>query len=338
VRGRRETRRAPALILAAGLLLALALPGAGGADPSQSADALRSRQTTLGSRSHDALMSLYSLDSRLRQARAQLASVRLRIDEVRAERARVARAEKIARVAWRKSVAELGAHLRTLYEEGQPDAISILFGATSIDDAMTRLDQLRRSVRLNRETIAQARSAQQSLARLRRTLGARAADLEHLLAQAEATTSALEQARTRRVAYIASLSRQRMLNAKQIKHLETASREIAARAETITTEEGAIPAVPTAPQTPAEGGTLTVSATGYSLPGHTATGMPVGWGVVAVDPAVIPMGTRMTIPGYGEGIAADVGSAVRGTTIDLWFPTLAQARAWGRRTLTITLH
>ena len=81
-----------------------------------------------------------------------------------------------------------------------------------------------------------------------------------------------------------------------------------------------------------------MSSTGYSLPGHTSTGIPVGWGVVAVDPSVIPLGTRLTIPGYGEAVAADTGSAVRGARIDLWFPTLAQARAWGRRTVTITLH
>ena len=58
----------------------------------------------------------------------------------------------------------------------------------------------------------------------------------------------------------------------------------------------------------------------------------------AVDPAVIPLGTSISIPGYGEGVAADTGSAVQGMTIDLWFPTPAQALAWGRRTVTITLH
>jgi len=88
----------------------------------------------------------------------------------------------------------------------------------------------------------------------------------------------------------------------------------------------------------ATGRTVTVSSTGYSLAGHTATGIPVAFGVVAVDPSVIPLGTRLTIPGYGEGVAADTGSAVRGADIDLWFPTLGQARAWGRRTVTITLH
>jgi 3D (Asp-Asp-Asp) domain-containing protein len=85
------------------------------------------------------------------------------------------------------------------------------------------------------------------------------------------------------------------------------------------------------------GNTMVVSATGYALPGRTATGIPVGWGVAAVDPSVIPLGTRFSVPGYGEAVAADVGSAVRGATIDLWFPTRAQALAWGRRTVTITL-
>jgi 3D (Asp-Asp-Asp) domain-containing protein len=46
----------------------------------------------------------------------------------------------------------------------------------------------------------------------------------------------------------------------------------------------------------------------------------------------------MTIPGYGEGVAADTGGTIQGAVIDLWFPSAAQASAWGRRTVTITLH
>src|SRR5207253_4344241 len=84
--------------------------------------------------------------------------------------------------------------------------------------------------------------------------------------------------------------------------------------------------------------TLTVVATGYSLPGSTSTGLPVGWGVAAVDPGVIPLGTHMLVPGYGVAVAADTGGSVVGSTIDLWFPTLGQARAWGRRTVTVALQ
>jgi len=83
---------------------------------------------------------------------------------------------------------------------------------------------------------------------------------------------------------------------------------------------------------------LTVVATAYSLHGGTASGLPTGPGVVAVDPTVIPLGTRMFIPGYGSGIAADTGTAIKGLRIDLWFPTLSQAESWGRQTVTITLR
>ena len=82
---------------------------------------------------------------------------------------------------------------------------------------------------------------------------------------------------------------------------------------------------------------LTVDAVGYSLPGRTASGLQVGRGVVAVDPSVIPLGARFFVPGYGPAVAADMGTAVKGLLIDLWFPTSAEAAAWGRRTVTITL-
>ena len=84
--------------------------------------------------------------------------------------------------------------------------------------------------------------------------------------------------------------------------------------------------------------TLVVDAVAYHLPGNTASGLPVGVGVIAVDPTVIPLGTRVFVPGYGSAVAADVGTAIKGNIIDLWMPTTAQALAWGRRTVTITIY
>ncbi|MEX1253571.1 MAG: ubiquitin-like domain-containing protein [Dehalococcoidia bacterium] len=54
--------------------------------------------------------------------------------------------------------------------------------------------------------------------------------------------------------------------------------------------------------------------------GITATGVRVDRGVVAVDPSVIPLGTHMYVPGYGNGTAADTGGAIRGNVIDLGYP------------------
>jgi uncharacterized protein YabE (DUF348 family) len=54
--------------------------------------------------------------------------------------------------------------------------------------------------------------------------------------------------------------------------------------------------------------------------GHTATGSVVTYGIVAVDPNIIPLGTKMFIPGYGYAVAADTGGAVKGYIIDLGYP------------------
>lgn len=69
--------------------------------------------------------------------------------------------------------------------------------------------------------------------------------------------------------------------------------------------------------------------------GYTATGQRAGYGIVAVDPSFIPLGTRLFIPGYGPAIAGDTGSAIRGDRIDLCFDTRAEAMAFGRRAITV---
>ncbi|MCL6637627.1 MAG: G5 domain-containing protein [Alicyclobacillus sp.] len=80
---------------------------------------------------------------------------------------------------------------------------------------------------------------------------------------------------------------------------------------------------------------LTVVATAYAAGGHTSTGDMARPGVVAVDPNVIPLGSKLYIPGVGVVIAADTGSAIRGTRIDVCMGSEAEAEAWGVRTVTV---
>lgn len=81
--------------------------------------------------------------------------------------------------------------------------------------------------------------------------------------------------------------------------------------------------------------TMDVQATGYSGDGQTATGTKPHHGTIAVDPNVIPLGTKMYIPGYGEGVAEDTGGLIKGNIIDLYFDTEQEAIQWGRRNVTI---
>ncbi len=87
-----------------------------------------------------------------------------------------------------------------------------------------------------------------------------------------------------------------------------------------------------------QGYRIKVDAVAYYLPGRTALGVPVRKGLVAVDPQLIPLGTKLHVPGYGPSLAADVGTAIKGRIIDLWFPSTAEARAWGRHSVTITVY
>jgi len=338
VRRRRESRLALGLALGAALVLGVCLPGAEGAGPKKGTGSLRQRQAGLAARSQTALLSLYALDSRLARARSELAGLRSRAQGLRLERERVQQEIDVVAGNLKASQRLLGDRLRALYEEGEPDGIAVLLGATSLDDAVTRLDQLERSARQGAQAARDARDGRAKLQGLAVELAARIREVQALEARAERTAAALATTRANRVSYLASLARQRRLTARQIATLDSRARQIVAKAQAVQSQTAAASSSVAAPSVADGTRTLTVTATGYSLPGRTATGLPVGPGIVAVDPAVIPLGTRLSIPGYGEGVAADTGSAVQGMTIDLWFPTLADALAWGRRTVTITLH
>ncbi|HOA91502.1 MAG: ubiquitin-like domain-containing protein [Bacillota bacterium] len=72
-------------------------------------------------------------------------------------------------------------------------------------------------------------------------------------------------------------------------------------------------------------------STGIYADGYTYTGVKAGHGIIAVDPKVIPLGTKVYIPGYGFAIAADIGGAIKGNIIDLCFDTYREAIQFGRR-------
>lgn len=102
-------------------------------------------------------------------------------------------------------------------------------------------------------------------------------------------------------------------------------------------------------ETPTEevqGQTFAVEATAYTAgcagcSGITSTGINLNNDpyakVIAVDPNVIPLGTRVYVEGYGYAIAGDTGGAIKGYKIDVHVPTKEEAYNWGRRTVEITI-
>ncbi len=87
--------------------------------------------------------------------------------------------------------------------------------------------------------------------------------------------------------------------------------------------------------------TLSMEATAYSSGTLTAMGLkpvrdPGGISTIAVDPSVIPLGSKVYIPGYGYAIASDTGGVIKGNIIDLYMNSHDECISWGRR--QVTLH
>jgi 3D (Asp-Asp-Asp) domain-containing protein/peptidoglycan hydrolase CwlO-like protein len=366
----------PVLAVLAGFLLVLGVPAPVTAQ-SPGFGQLRQREASLTAESRAAVVQLYGIESRLAQARSDLAQVESRARALARTQASVRRRLQTARRTMALAQRDLGRQLRYLYEQGPPDPIAVVLGATSLEEAIDALDAVHRAHRVTQQVLDQARSARRNLLVVRRQLAVRAVRTREARARLAETAHALAQVHVERAAYLAGLQREQELTAAQISRLEQQAAEARARAQVVTrgattqaatrasapapasgpsdaaassadssvpppapveSVAGGTPIAPTAaPPPPRPGGTMTVYATGYCLKGTTATGLPVGPGIVATDPSVIPLGTRMTIPGYGEGVAADTGSGIQGRMIDVWIKSCAAAAAFGR-TVTITFH
>src|SRR5699024_97290 len=95
---------------------------------------------------------------------------------------------------------------------------------------------------------------------------------------------------------------------------------------------------------PTNSKTLTMSASAFTATcsgcsGVTATGINLkanpNMKVIAVDPNVIPLGSKVWVEGYGEAIAGDTGGAIKGNRIDVHVPNKSAAYSWGVRTVQV---
>jgi 3D (Asp-Asp-Asp) domain-containing protein len=329
----------PLGIAATGAIVFL-LPFSASAATSPQLQRLRAQVGSIEHQKRSAILSLYSLDSRLAAAYSRLAALRRSEGALRAQRATLAAELRLARLNARLSQRELAARVRALYDHGSTSTLEVIFGASSLTDALTELDNLHRVTSVDHEILVQVHAARLRELRTKEKLAAREARLRAAIREAGAEARSLAGVRAERSAYVSRLTAQAAVDAQQLARLEAQARAAEAKAQQLTqAPPAAAVALPVDTRsTQATGRTITLVSTGYCLTGTTATGIPVGWGVAAVDPSVIPLGTHLAIPGYGAAVAADTGGSVVGAQIDLWFPTCAQASGWGTRSVTIALH
>jgi 3D (Asp-Asp-Asp) domain-containing protein len=329
----------PLAALASAVLVA---PAFGGANATHRITSLRAHDAQIEAKSRSATLGLYALDHRLAAASSQLQDLHQRAQSLESARRVLQLQIRIARHGTAVAERSLARRLRTLYEQGNVEPIEILFGSKNLDDAMSNLDDLSRVSQQGQEDLAALKIAKAQLATAASDLARQERELAAATREAQASAAAIAQTRAQRIAYISSLASQHRMTRSAIASAVATARTAQARSVEVTsTAPAPVSDAPTSvvrTKDVTAGRSLTVVATGYALGGRTSTGLPVGWGVAAVDPGTIPLGPHLTVPGYGEAVAADVGGAVQGAVVDLWFPTVAQAKAWGRRSVTVVLH
>ncbi len=342
-----------AAALVGGAVIAACLPAAGAADTASElrarAEQLRRGQDQLQRTEHGALLALFAAEATLGRARADQARLAARSRSLAIAAESLRRRAQVVQRSLVTSQRRVVSTLRALYIDGEGDPIAALLGASSLDEALTAIDSFERAATQNERLVAEARSRARKLAGLRAELDRRRARLDDARAAAAAASARLARVASEQRATVAGIRSRNARAAARLDALVAQARTAEQTVERLTDSAAGAAETTAATAAPAEDvaagpsaavgtRTLVVDAVAYHLPGHTTSGLPVGMGVVAVDPGVIPLGTRLFIPGYGPGIAADTGSAVRGNIIDLWMPSNAAARRWGRRTVTITIY
>jgi 3D (Asp-Asp-Asp) domain-containing protein len=341
----RVRSRRPLLLV----VLALALPVAH-AGPTAAAT---------GARAQAALQELFATDAALARARVQAGVAQTRLVRVRGNLRAVRQQLGVAVANERATQRALAARLNEIYRTHPLDTLGVLLASRSWSQVSASLDLLDRLSRQDSSLVRSARQWRAALKGRSRTLRAAEGRARDVQGAWEARVAALGQADQAQRALLARLRREHV---RALDALDAAARRAVVRASAVvrpephgggstaapattapvtTTAVSSAPAKTTAPapapKAPslAPGTTLSVTSTAYSLPGHTASGLPVGVGICATDPRVIPLGTRFNVPGYGSCVAADTGSAVVGADIDIWMPN-AQAAVYGTQTITIT--
>ncbi len=366
---------AAALVVFPVSLWLLLAPATALAAPSDVA-AAQSSVERLDAQKDQASLSLMLLEDRLQAAEDHKAAVDARVAELEQEMEAAAGRREQARKDAEAVRSRLAERLREGYKSGSVGWLQLLFTSEDLGELLQRarvlgrvvdseaqlLDEVKAKGDAEGRAVAELQSLRaeeakslESLEESRRELAQAAAEQESLV---EELGGRLEQARAQ-----VQEARERMaaLNREQVAARGETTRgdSSAGSAQAASggsssgnstnggsstkapsaASEGTVRSNPPNAGAPRSGGRqIEAKVTAYALPGTTATGMPVGYGIIAVDPRVIPLGTRLYVPGYGEGIAADTGSAVKGNVVDVWLPSRDEALDWGIKHLTVTVY
>ncbi|MBE0429076.1 MAG: hypothetical protein IBX61_04300 [Thermoleophilia bacterium] len=215
--------------------------------------------------------------------------------------------------------------------------LAVVMSAGDFSDFLNRMDLISLIAEEDRRLILSIEESRTAVEARLVSLSDKKQELASLIEELGSAQDSLLAAQAEQQRVVSGIEAQMRDNQDQLAQLQTEAAAIQSRMSQIQSNSAPSGGGGGYAPPPSGGGTHNMTATAYCLQGTTATGMQAGRGVIAVDPGVIRLGSRVHVSGYGDAIAADTGGAIRGNKIDVWLPC-GEAIAWGVRTVTVTVY
>jgi len=241
---------------------------------------------------------------------------------------------------------------RAMYINGVDSYLEVLLDSSSFSDLISRADTLKQIIEYDKNLSTKIENQRNSIIKHKDTLNNENDKFSALKANNEIILTKLSKDIKEHKVLLSNVTKKEteLIAEKNAKELAAAKREKKlAEMRTITFSrhlDSSKSSTSKADAIPIDVSSSTnyfiIESTAYSIGGFTASGSktnrdPNGYSTIAVDPRVIPMGSKVYIEGYGYAIASDTGSAIKGNIIDVFFNTEAEALNWGRRNVKIRI-
>jgi peptidoglycan hydrolase CwlO-like protein len=231
--------------------------------------------------------------------------------------------------------------LRAMYINGSDTYLQVLLSSENLGDFISRLDMVTRVIGYDKNVVNKLKLERQAISDQKKALDSENAKLQALKTTNESKLSKLNNDIKEQKDLLGKVTeKEGQLLAKESASKEAASAKEVASAKSSPSSSGTLSRGTSGSGSSSYSQVLDICATAYSGDGITASGTATkrnsgGYSTIAVDPRVIPIGSRVYVDGYGYAVAEDTGGDIKGNRIDVFFNSEAEAQNWGVRPVKV---
>lgn len=232
--------------------------------------------------------------------------------------------------------------VRTMYMNDKNSYLQILLSSKSFSDLLSNVNTVTNVMNYDNNVVSNVQKEKKNILAQKENLSYANKKLEALKASNESILAKLSSDIKQEKTLLASATEKEkaLIAKKQAEEAAAKAKELAAQKAASSSSNISNVTILAGPVS--AGKTISVVATAYCDNGFTSRGPHTtrnasGYSTIAVDPRVIPLGSRVYVSGYGYAYAVDTGGDIIGNRIDVFFPTNAECESWGRRSVSVTV-